>query len=212
MIVVDLTGKLPADARRIRITTNLQIYWDQVLVDNGPDSRRFRTTDLPLVSANLAFRGYPQQVDGDTPGDLTYRYEMVSKTGPFARERGSYTHYGEVSQLLHKADDHYVIFGSGEDVDLEFAAASLPSLPAGWKRDYFFYADGFVKDMDFYEASPFTVGELPFHNMKSYPYPPGEHYPEDDSSLEYRLKWNDRFDSGGSKAAGFRFHYEPRSK
>ena len=36
-IVVDLTGKLPAGARRIRITTNLQIYWDRVRVDNGPE-------------------------------------------------------------------------------------------------------------------------------------------------------------------------------
>ena len=39
-IVVDLTGKLPPGARRIRMTTNLQIYWDQVLVDNGPDGFR----------------------------------------------------------------------------------------------------------------------------------------------------------------------------
>ena len=30
-IVVDLTGKLPAGARRIRLMTNLEIYWDQVL-------------------------------------------------------------------------------------------------------------------------------------------------------------------------------------
>ena len=33
-IVVDLTGKMPAGSRRIRLVTNLQIYWDQVLVDN----------------------------------------------------------------------------------------------------------------------------------------------------------------------------------
>ena len=34
-IVVDLTGKLPAGARRIRLVTNLQIYWDQVLIDQS---------------------------------------------------------------------------------------------------------------------------------------------------------------------------------
>ena len=33
-IVVDLTGKLPAESHRISLVTNLQIYWDQVLVDN----------------------------------------------------------------------------------------------------------------------------------------------------------------------------------
>ncbi len=210
MIVVDLTSKLPVGTRKIRITTNLQIYWDQIQVDNGPESNSVRTTELPLLSANLDFRGYPQQVDGETPGDLTYRYELVSKTGPFARERGNYTHYGEVAELLKEVDDHYVIFGSGEDMDLEFGATSLPVLPAGWKRDYFFYANGFVKDMDFYEASPFTVNELPFHSMRTYPYPSSEHYPDDDASLKYRLTWNDRFDSGKGSGAGYKFDYQPR--
>ena len=68
-IVVDLTGKLPAGTRKVRISTNLQIYWDQVLIDNAPDSTKFRTTELPLVGSSLAFRGYPQQIDGQTPGD-----------------------------------------------------------------------------------------------------------------------------------------------
>ena len=35
--VVDLTGKLPAGARRIRLMTNLQIYWDQVLIDQSAE-------------------------------------------------------------------------------------------------------------------------------------------------------------------------------
>src|SRR6185369_9267991 len=56
-IVVDLTGKLPAGTRKVRISTNLQIYWDQVLIDNAPDSTKFRTTELPLVGSSLAFRG-----------------------------------------------------------------------------------------------------------------------------------------------------------
>ncbi len=61
-IVVDLTGKLPSGTRKIRITTNLQIYWDQARVDNGPDVLdRVRQTEVPLATAHLAFRGYPQQ-------------------------------------------------------------------------------------------------------------------------------------------------------
>jgi Flp pilus assembly protein TadD len=209
-IVVDLTGKLPAGTRKIRISTNLQIYWDQILLDNGPDGTKFRTTELPLSGSSLAFRGYPQQIDGETPGDLTYNYEKVSMTGPFSRQRGTYTRYGDVTELLKAADDHYVIFGSGEDIDLEFSAAPLPPLPKGWKRDYFFYANGYVKDMDFYEALPFTVAELPFRKMTAYPYPDMEHYPEDPASNEYRLEWNDRFESGLGAAAGYGFHYEDR--
>ncbi len=62
-IVVDLTGKLPPGTRRIRLVTNLQIYWDQALVDNGPEAPQLmRETELPLASAQLAFRGYPEQI------------------------------------------------------------------------------------------------------------------------------------------------------
>jgi hypothetical protein len=210
-IVVDLTGKLPPDTRKIRITTNLQIYWDQILIDNGPGQAPIRTTELPLASATLAFRGYPQQIDGRTPGDLTYNYSKVSLTGPFSRERGIYTRYGDVSELLKKVDDHYVIFGSGEDMDLEFRASGLPPLPEGWKRDYFFYANGFVKDMDFYEASPFTVAQLPFHEMKTYPYPQTQRYPDDPDGLKYLLEWDDRFEAG-THATKYRFHYQPRTR
>jgi len=208
-IVVDLTGKLPAGVRRIRMTTNLQIYWDQALVDNGPDaSREVRETELPLGTAHLAFRGYPQQVDGKTPGDLTYHYDQISETGPFQWQRGSYTRYGDVTPLLEQPDNRYVIFGSGEEIDAEFSAAALPPLPTHWKRDYFFYANGFVKDMDFYEAMPFTVAQMPFHEMSTYPYPADEHYPDSNATLKYRLDWNDRFESG-ERVQRFQFHYQP---
>ena len=210
MITVDLTGKLPPGTRKIRLVTNLQIYWDQILVDNAAPSTATHVTDLPLSSSDLEFRGYPQQIDGTTPGDLTYIYDNASRTGPFARERGSYTHYGDVTDLLNRVDDKYVIFGSGEDMDLEFDPSALPKLPAGWTRDYFFYANGFVKDMDFYEAAPFTVADLPFHGMSSYPYAHREHYPDDPDSVRYRLEWNDRFDSGAEQSSHYGFEYRGR--
>ena len=211
-ITVDLTGKLPVGAGKIRITTNLQIYWDQVLVDNGPARENaVRTTELPLAAATLGFRGYPRQADGETPGDLTYYYEQASATGPFSRFRGSYTQYGDVTSLLASIDNHFAVFGTGEDIDAEFDTASLPSLPKGWKRDYFFYANGFAKDMDFYEAIPFTVADMPFHGMSTYPYPASQHYPDDAAANGYRLDWNDRYESGESRAKGYRFEFAPRS-
>ncbi len=209
-IVADLTDKLPVGVTRIRITTNLQIYWDQILVSNEPDrSDLVKETEVPLAAASLGFRGYPHQIDGATPGDLTYRYEEASVTGPFVRQRGPYTHYGDVTPLLTSIDDRFVIFGSGEDIDLEFSASALPPLPAGWKRDYFFYANGYVKDMDYYEAMPFTVAAMPFHEMSGYPYGANEHFPDNDPSLNYQLDWNDRFESGKSSPR-YLFDYQPR--
>jgi tetratricopeptide (TPR) repeat protein len=199
-IVVDLTGKLPVGTRKIRITTNLQIYWDQARVDNGPDVvAKVRQTEVPLSTAHLAFRGYPQQIEGKTPGDLTYDYSKISATGPFLWARGLYTRYGDVTPLLQRVDNRYVIFGTGEEIDAEFSAGALPALPAEWTRDYFFYANGFVKDMDYWEASPFTVGPMPFQTMSRYPYPAVEHYPEGAAADDYWLEWNDRFESGDRK-------------
>ncbi len=57
-ITVDLTGKLPAGAQKIRITINLQIYWDQVLVDNGP-ARENASSDHG-VAAGRCHAGIPR--------------------------------------------------------------------------------------------------------------------------------------------------------
>jgi Flp pilus assembly protein TadD len=209
-IVVDLSGKLPRGSHRIRIVTNLQIYWDQVLVDNGPDrTRAVHEMEVPLAHATLRFHGYPRQVEGASPGDLNYNYDEVSLTGPFQRQRGSYTRFGDVTPLVSGVDNHFAIFGSGEEIALEFDATALPPLLPHWKRDYFFYANGYVKDMDYYDALPYTVSQLPFHGMSTYPYPSSESYPADIRSIQYQLDWNDRFDRG-EPSQPFRFDYQLR--
>ena len=205
-IVVDLTGKLPSGTRRIRLVTNLEIYWDQVLIDNAPEAQS-RTTEIPLARATEHFRGYPTQIEGASPGDLDYDYDRVSLTGPFQHQRGNYTRFGDVTSLVKGIDDRYAIFGSGEEIATEFDATRLPALPAHWKRDYFFYANGYVKDMDWWDASPFTVSQLPFHTMTTYPYPANEKFPDDATALAYQLQWNDRFDSG-EPVRSYRFNYQ----
>ncbi|HEY1160612.1 MAG TPA: FG-GAP-like repeat-containing protein [Terracidiphilus sp.] len=207
-IVVDLTGKLPAGARKIRLVTNLEIYWDQVLIDNNAEAEA-HTVEVPLALATLDFRGYPTQIEGSSPGDLDYDYDRVSLTGPFQHERGNYTRMGDVTALVKGIDDRYAIFGSGEEIAAEFDATKLPALPEHWKRDYFFYANGFVKDMDWWDASPFTVAQLPFHKMSAYPYPASEKFPDDAGALGYQLNWNDRFDSG-EMVRSYRFDYKLR--
>jgi tetratricopeptide (TPR) repeat protein len=209
-IVVDLTGRLPAGARKIRITTNLQIYWDRIRVDNGPDAASdVRQTEVPLAMAHLAFRGYPKQIEGATPGDLTYDYSRISATGPFLWARGMYTRYGDVTPLLRQIDNRYVIFGTGEEIDAEFSDAGLAALRPGWTRDYFFYANGFVKDMDYWEEAPFTVGPMPFHAMSRYPYPGSEHYPQGAGADRYWLEWNTRYESGNRRQ---RWDFDYRSE
>ncbi len=204
-ITVDLSNKLPLGTTRIRITTNLQIYWDNVLIDRSEQSENFKLREIPLTSANLEFHGYPRQIEDLPPGNVKYVYEQVSRTGPYARQAGEYTRYGDVLPLLHAFDDKLVVFGSGEEVALEFDPAKLPAVPKGWTRDYFFAANGYEKDMDFYAAEGNTVEPLPFRRMGTYPYP-GKSFPGDDEHLNYMLEFNTRFVSG-NEPQGYSYEF-----
>ena len=195
-MVADLTGKLPPGTRFIRITTNLKIYWDRIRIDNSSPEIPFRTSEVPLADARLEFRGYPQVVEGNPKNDIYYIYENVSATGPYTRQTGYYTRYGDVKELVAAADNKYVIFGSGDEVAVNFDPSKLPPVPERWTRDYFFYADGFAKDMDFYAAYGDTVSPLPFHTLVPYPYPDGIGYPLDADHLNYILNYNTRPVSG----------------
>ena len=204
-ITTDLSGKLPIGTKRIRITTNLQIYWDSILVDRSSQREDFKLRDVPLAKANLGFHGYPKQIEDLPPGNVKYVYEQVSRTGPYARQAGEYTRYGDVRPLLSSSDDQLVVFGSGEEVQLDFDPSKLPPVAPGWTRDYFFMANGYEKDMDFYAAEGSTVEPLPFRAMGTYPYP-GKSFPQDSEHRDYMLKYNTRFISG-NEPRGYSYEY-----
>ena len=191
-MVADLTGKLPAGTRRIRIVNNLKIYWDAIRIDQSPDAPDVRVAQVPLAKAALDFVGYPREIRLKPASDTIYSYSHRSMTGPYSRAAGNYTRYGDVFDLLRASDDRFVVFGSGEGLKLDFDPRELPALPAGWIRDYFFYADGFEKDLDFYAAHAFTVEPLPRHSLLPYPYPKGSGYPSDAEHLGYQLEYNTR--------------------
>jgi hypothetical protein len=175
----------------------------------APASVPVRVTPAPLLAANLDFHGYPRQVAQSLPGDIKFVYDDVSPTGPYAREAGNYTRYGDVLPLVTRADDRFAVFGSGEEVALDFDVRSLPPLPPGWTRDYFFMANGYEKDMDFYAADANTVAPLPFHAMGVYPYGVGKSYPGDDGHLNYLLEYNTRQVSG-QQPRSYRFRFPQR--
>jgi Flp pilus assembly protein TadD len=210
--VADLTGKLPRGTRRIRIGTNLQIYWDQVLIDRTQTSPELKPHEVPMASARLAFHGYPldRERGKNVPGDHYYTYEVVSPSGPYVRQAGAYTRTGDVLSLIKNSDDRFAVFGSGDVIKLDFDASKLPALPKGWTRDYFFFADGFEKDMDFYAADGLTVDPLPFHSMGTYPYPASKTYWRDAQHVDTVLDMNTRF-YGEIPPKDFRYHYPKTS-
>jgi hypothetical protein len=210
-MTADLSGKLPHGTKKIRITTNLQIYWDSILVDRAPQSaadqiQDYRLTPVPLVHADLAFHGYPLKIEGTPPGNVQYVYAKTSATGPYTRPSGTYTRYGDVLPLLTATDDKLAVFGSGDEVRLDFDPSHLPALPNGWVREYFFAANGYEKDMDFYAAEGNYVAPLPFLSMGEYPYSPRKSFPLDDAHVNYLLEYNTRHMSG-KEQRGFWFDY-----
>jgi tetratricopeptide (TPR) repeat protein len=204
-MTANLTRKLPPGTRRIRITTNLQIYWDDILISRTNQDQNASVTPVSLARANLNFHGFPLKIEDQPPGNVKYIYEKVSATGPYTRPAGAYTRYGDVRPLLDSIDDKFAVFGSGDEVALDFDPTKLPKLPQGWVRDYFFMANGYEKDMDFYAYRGDTVDPLPFRKMETYPYP-GKSFPADVEHMNYLLEYNTRFMSG-NEASGYSFRY-----
>jgi Tfp pilus assembly protein PilF len=188
-MVADLAGVLRRGEKRVRIVSNMEVYWDQVLVDDGRSAGEVRTTTLMPSQAELRYHGFPRRLRSDPEA---FDYHDAAATGPYARAAGLYTRYGDVTPLLTSADDQFAILGPGDAVTLAFDAASLPGLPEGWERSFFFFAHGYEKDMDDHTAEPLTVDPLPFRLMSSYPYPAGEAYPSSPDHLRYRLLYNTR--------------------
>ncbi len=207
-MVGDLSGKLPPGTRRIRIVTNLKIYWDRVRIDATPAAQETRVSEVPLANALLDDIGYPREFRGVPASDTWYSYANRSRTGPYTRAAGNYTRFGDVDNLLRATDDRFAVFGSSEGVKLNFDPHGLPPLPAGWVRDYFFYANGFEKDLDFYAAHAFTVGPLPYHTLLPYPYAAGKEYPADAEHVRYELEYNTRQRSG-QMPPSLRYNYSP---
>jgi hypothetical protein len=179
-MLVDLGGIVDSAHRRVRITTSQRIYWDQIQVATVAPDVNPRVTELSPDRAELGFRGYPTPVSPDGRPPYLYDYSRISPTEVWDQHEGFYTRYGDVRELVESVDDRYVITKNGDELALSFAADRLPDLPAGWKRTFLVFADGFGKDMDVNSAYADTVEPLPFHAMKSYPYAPGETFPETD--------------------------------
>ncbi|HXU47393.1 MAG TPA: CRTAC1 family protein, partial [Thermoanaerobaculia bacterium] len=191
-IVVDMTGKWASRSRRVRIETNLCVYWDEIFLAPAlePD---LRVTGLAPERAALRFRGFSRPVlDPERKQPEGFDYQSFQPVAMWNPTPGLYTRYGDVGELLSAVDDRFVIFGSGDEIRLAFSAAALPPVPAGWSRDLFLKVDGWAKDADANTAFSQSVEPLPFHAMTSYPYPPGEAYPDDPEHALYRRTYNVR--------------------
>ena len=191
-ITVDLTGRFLSDDRRVRIETDMQIYWDTTFFTVGTQAVPMEVTTLNPDSADLHYRGFSEMYRPNPHAPHLFDYQKVTKSAQWRDLAGYYTRYGDVAPLLQEVDDMYVILNAGDEITVEFEASRLPTLKAGWVRDFILYSDGWDKDGDINTLTSQTVEPLPFHGMSSYPYPDTEHYPNDEVHRRYQLEYNTR--------------------
>ena len=193
MVIADLSGKfLTKNDRRVRISTNMQIYWDHIFFSTGSIKAPVKMTDLKMLDASLNYRGYSATYRKGGPyGPEWFDYDHTTTGQKWRDLTGNYTRYGDVMPLLESGDDRYIICDGGDQISIDFDAKNLPPLPKGWKRDFLIYSEGWVKDGDLNTANGQTVAPLPFHNMKVYPYK-NVAYPNDAEHKAYQEKYNTR--------------------
>ncbi len=191
-ITVDLTGKFLTDDRRVRIQTDMQIYWDMAFFTVGEQSVPMEMTTLNPDSADLHYRGFSEMYRPNPHAPHLFEYQKVTTEAQWRDLAGYYTRFGDVNALLQEVDDMYVILNAGDEITVEFDAARLPALKPGWVRDFILYSDGWDKDGDINTLTSQTVEPLPFHGMSAYPYPETEHYPDDAAHRQYQREYNTR--------------------
>ncbi len=190
----------PGTPKRVRIHTNLEIFWDAITWARGMPDAAVKTTRLLPFYADLHYRGYSviHRPDSGAPEVPDYNHLEGSKQ----RWRdliGYYTRYGDVKELLQKVDDRYVIVNSGDEMSLRFEEQPAP--PAGWLRDFVITGDGWIKDGDYNSTFSKTVLPLPYHGKDEYNTPPGRledewtyrHHPEDWQTYHTRYVTPDVF-------------------
>jgi cytochrome c-type biogenesis protein CcmH/NrfG len=166
-ILIDLTGIFPPGGpRRMRLGTNLEIFWDRIGWAAGRPDVKLEPRRLELKTADLRFRGYSttEQKDASTPERPHYVVEGVA-----ARWRdleGFHTRFGDVRELLTSVDDRYVIMNAGDELGLTYPEAPPP--PSGFVRDFVLVGDGWEKDGDYNTVASRTVLPLPTHRSGKY--------------------------------------------
>ena len=191
-IAVDLTGLLPRAACTLRLTTNLELYFDRVFLAQDLGREDVGVQAVPMARADLHRLGFPQEYSPDGHHPRIYSYDIIEPTSSFRRLPGAYTRYGDVSELLATFDDRLVLMATGDEIALAFDASALPPPAESRTRTFVLLSHAYCKDMDLYTGHPDSVEPLPFAAMTGYPYAEGESYPNTDALRAKRAEFDTR--------------------
>jgi len=190
-MVLEVTEAVTQGAKRFRIESNLEVYWDRVFLASATVVSSDRVKRVELKSAELRFGGYPREYSDDGSLPATYHYQERDATLGYLPMGGNITRYGRVEELLTTVDDQFVILGGGDELELIYDVNSLPELTSPQIRTFLLDTHGYCKDRDPLTAAASSVEPLPFGSMTKYP--PAVDDREPNRRL-YRQNWNTRRD------------------
>lgn len=187
-ILIRLDDVVKGQQKRVRLRTNLEIYWDSLFVAQGLLEAPLKTQRLKLERADLRYRGFSEikAADASSP-ELPTSYENIATTQQKWRDLiGYHTRFGDVKPLLKGVDDRYVIMNAGDEMQLSFESPAPPA--AGFVRDWVFICDGWEKDGNFNTTWSKTVIPLPAHDLLDYTIAPTDLW-HDPVYLRHKSDW-----------------------
>ena len=144
-MIIDLTDKFLSVDRRVRIISDMQVYWDRAFFTIGDQDFPMVITELEVETADLQYLGFPKMYRPTPHGPHLYDYNQIDRNQRWRDMEGFFTRYGDVTQLLNSLDDKLVVMNAGDEITVTFSKSKLPDLPAGWTRSFILFSDGWVK-------------------------------------------------------------------
>lgn len=190
-ILVELAGKLPAGARRLRLTQAFEIHWDRIALFEQSAPARVVYQGAP-DSTRLQSRGYSEFADLPWFEPLTPIYtQLLPRPRWRMNVSGWVTRYGPVDELIAAKDDTLALIAGGDELMLRFDEKKLPPRQPGLVREYFLWTVGWDKDADYHVAEGHRVEPLPWHGMddQRYGQEPRPTRVGDELHSRYNTRW-----------------------
>jgi Tfp pilus assembly protein PilF len=167
-ILVSLDGVFrPGAPRRLRLRTNMEIFWDKLEWSAGLPDSQIKTERISAETAELRYRGFSVMSQASKSSPERPDYDRIATTAQRWRDlTGYYTRFGDLRELLAEVDDRIAILNAGDEIALRFPAPPAP--PAGWARDFVLIGNGWIKDGDFNSVFSKTVLPLPARDITDY--------------------------------------------
>lgn len=150
---------IPEETTRLRIRTNMEIYFDQLGLIQTVTPENINIHQLELSRANVKQLGFPRRLDNQQRVP-SYDFNDIEPFWDTRYMEGAYSQLGDVTELLEEHDNALAIIGAGESIEL-FFIDDLPPLEQGYHRFYLLKFKGWAKDMDILTKNGETLDPVP---------------------------------------------------